>query len=67
MWSHRLNRNLGQIDQNSHGHVFDDVICKPPIERLRNLNAIDDDNIDFRSFQKLLHSVKVVDLLAQKL
>ena len=23
---------LGQIDRNLHDHVFDDVICKPPID-----------------------------------
>ena len=31
VWSHRSYQNLGQIDHNLHSHVFDDVICKPPI------------------------------------
>ena len=32
LWSYRPYQNLGQIDHNLHNHVFDDVICKPPIE-----------------------------------
>ena len=31
VWSYKLCQNLGQIDLNLHDHVFDDVICKPPI------------------------------------
>ena len=31
VWSYRSYRNLGEIDQNYRSHVFDDVICKPPI------------------------------------
>ena len=30
-WSYRPYKNLGQIDHDLHNHVFDDVICKPPI------------------------------------
>ena len=33
LWSYRPYQNLGQIDHNLHDHVFDDVICKPPIEK----------------------------------
>ena len=31
LWCYRPYQNLGQIDHNLHNHVFDDVICKPPI------------------------------------
>ena len=31
-WSYQ---NLGQIDHNLHGHVFDDIICKPLISILK--------------------------------
>ena len=34
---HHQCQNLGQIDHNLHNHVFDDVICKPPIV-IGNLN-----------------------------
>ena len=33
LWSYRPYQNLGQIDHNLHNHVFDYVICKPPIVR----------------------------------
>ena len=32
--SYRQYLNLGQIDHNLHNHVFDDVLCKPPIPEL---------------------------------
>ena len=28
---YRPYQNLGHIDLNLHNHVFDDIICKPPI------------------------------------
>ena len=31
VWSYRPCQNLEQIDHNLHNHVFDDIICKPPI------------------------------------
>ena len=31
VWYCRLYENLGQIYHNLHSHVFDDVICKPPM------------------------------------
>ena len=32
LWSYRPYQNLGQIDNNLHNHVFDDVMCtEPPI------------------------------------
>ena len=31
VWSYRPYQNLGRIDCNLHHHVYDDVICKPPI------------------------------------
>ena len=34
LWFKGSYQNLGQIDHNLHNHVFDDVICKPPIHNL---------------------------------
>ena len=31
---------FGQIDQNLHNHVFDDVICKPPVRGCAALQGL---------------------------
>ena len=40
-------QNLGQVNHNLHNHVFDDVICKPPVGQVdHNLhNHVFDDVI----------------------
>ena len=42
VWSYRPYQNLGEIDHDWHSHVFDDVICKPPIVYLDNLHVLKD-------------------------
>ena len=36
VWSYRPYLNLRQIYRNLHDHIFDDVICKPPIDSVFN-------------------------------
>ena len=48
--SNRPYQDLGQIDHNLHDHVFDDVICKPPISAINNFRATPPNNSDFPFF-----------------
>ena len=46
-------QNFGQIDRNSHNHVFDDVKCKPP-RRLtdHNKSIIDSQDNSYKNRAK---------------
>ena len=54
LWSNRPYQNLGQIDHNLHNHVFDDVICKPPIRKLGFQKSYANhqyENLDFKNLK----------------